>query len=194
MADKQLNYRISNWDQASACLSNLSRDYYISVMDILDTKLKCKVIQVNHCKYGCMFAAFTDSPEGCIVSEDSYIMSNDDILKSLANFGFSIEYREEVDLSGDMMSYLMDISDLGFKRIAKVSILRPEERPVTIAFKPEYEHLLEDVMSTNAISDLVLSSYAVVLDNKYDWRWVTKPMDIDTILDNNGVIENIEPE
>ena len=53
-----LRYQITNWNQVTECLSNNSKNLYLTISKLRDQPtIRGDVIKVNHTKYGVLFAA-----------------------------------------------------------------------------------------------------------------------------------------
>lgn len=121
-----LRYRISDWHQANKCLSNNSRDLWISVTDLLNNDILTGVrIAICHRQFGTLFSTVVKT-HGNIISEfaeniDKDI-SNAAILKEFAKYGFLVDYKPESNLPGSQISYLMSVAGLNFDKIRIMSV------------------------------------------------------------------------
>ena len=112
--NKKLRYRISQWEQAVKCKSNLSDKYSIHVSSIeYLPDITGKVIQVEHATAGTVFATMLD-PKGARVDSavNLHPLSTKAILNNLAVFGFDIQYEPEASLPIAQKKYLKELESL----------------------------------------------------------------------------------
>lgn len=212
MADP-LRYNISSWYQLPECKSNTSVDLYITVRRIIDDgshRLMGTNIQVQHTQYGTLFACLVNA-DGTILNHDenSQIIqefSVDDILSVLATFGFDITFKVNQHLSGDQISYLMTLSDLGFNKIRRLQVYNTADTIQTARILQR--RYSEYIVAFNVAKcpDWIDIDYAcdIRLFNKafqnsgamnltdleqtkgFDWTWLTYVADIDDIIRDNS--------
>ena len=201
-----LRYCISDWDQAEKCLSNNSKDLHISVTRFVNNRsLVGRRISVTHTKLGVLFSTLI-APSGQLVSTDdeaAHVMSVEEILSQLALFGFLIKYREEYALSGEQLSYLIELQRIGFDKICPVIVLQRDAHARTKKFirricaidSGENSELLiggvkltEAELAKKCLSSTLMDITDISLAKKFQWDWLTYPISIQTILDANGTI------
>ena len=199
-----LRYQISDWTQITECLSNNSRNLYLSLSKHLDgNKLRSLVLNVNHTKYGILFAAMIKGTGSLItdVDEAGYeipFLTTEEILRQLMKFGFYIVYDVKSNLPNNILSFLATIDNLGFDKISKVVIKRRDKltgsrtnKVATVVFKtvPENEDLLvfsaeitEEKFNKKLQSNIVMN---VSEEKDMQWDWLTYMANISDILDEN---------
>ena len=124
-----LRYNISNWFQLSECKSNNSADLYITVKQVIDDgshRLTGLIILVQHNQYGTLFACMVNA-DGTLFTKDTnsgiiWEFSTDEITQILATFGFDVTFHINQHLSGDQISFLMTVSDLGFDKLRRLIV------------------------------------------------------------------------
>ena len=213
MADP-LRYNISSWYQLPECRSNTSKDLYITVKRIIDDgshRLMGTNILVQHNQYGTLFACLVNA-EGTILNHDenSQIIqefSVDEILSVLATFGFYITFKVNQHLSGDQISYLMTLDGLGFNKIRRLLVYKPEDT-IQTAYKLQRRYSeyivafnvakcpdwidMDYTCSMSVFNKAFQDSGAVNLTDLeqtkgFDWTWLTYVADIEDIIrDNSG--------
>lgn len=155
---QRLRYEITDWSQVTDCLSNNSRDLKLRYIEISDEDLVGKLIMVEHNVYGTMFSCLVEC-RGPILStlspmDDLYhVLPMDEILAELRKFGFEIFFKREKKLTGDQLSYLMNLDQLGFEKIRKLTIVLPY-----IPHQPKYRTIVVGFMAC---------SHPKWLDNTY---------------------------
>lgn len=201
----RLRYSISDWSQATRCLSNNSKDLRISVTSYVhNTDFEGRIISVVHTKFGTMFATITDG-RGYLISAsdeddcDLPLMTTDEILIQLEKFGFDISYEEEPNLSGEQLTFLMKLQDLGYDAVTKIRVQYPKtSRTSTIAYNSS-RHV--DYLSFNTVVpkskfDESLEDGSIVnvakMDATLKWDWLTYTCQIDDILEMNSVHRRID--
>lgn len=191
----RLRYRISQWEQAVKCKSNLSDKYSIHVSSVeYLPDISGKLIQVEHENIGVVFSVLLD-PKGdrVDVAANLHPMSTTQILDHLKCFGFDIEYRPEASLPEEQKAYLREIQNLHMDKI----------RIMVVKQTAEKQELLKPVLtafSSSVLSVWVMNTYsctqeeynarcgeglAMRLDTKdFDWSWLTYVANIEDILNN----------
>lgn len=200
-----LRYRISDWSQLTKCLSNNSRDLYITVSSFLGDTLQGEFVQVNHAQYGCVF--------GCMVSGSGSIVSDQDdtgksidwltteqVLDQLSKFGFYVTYEIGENLSGDQLSYLMTLQALKYDHISPICVVSYDnsgsqhvERTIVAydgAVHPEWL-VVNTAVAERSLLDALSDGTAVnvsAMSKKYNfrWDWLTYVANIEDILDENA--------
>lgn len=122
---KTLRYRISSWDEISQCLSNNDRELHIHCININDKDLSCKIIRLDHDKYGTVFAGMVEGHGSMLSKKDGisyHMFTSSEILDELEKFGYTISYERDENLSGDQLDYLITLNNLGFDKIRKLPI------------------------------------------------------------------------
>lgn len=200
-----LRYKICRWPQAVNCLSNNSRNLYISVNELVQNEVLTGVlIKVEHTELGTLFAAMVRG-EGQIVTKDdeegNHIpwMTTSQILQQLAKFGFYIIYNQISSLDDDILDELMQVRDLGFDKLNQIVVQSRKEgskvsKKYTVAMKTKGN---EDLLIYGAhVSELkfnnrLASSKMIVLleDSTIEWSWVDSLYNISDILQENADIE-----
>ena len=202
-----LRYNISNWLQLSGCKSNNSTDLFITVKQVIDDgshRLTGLIIQVNHTQYGTLFACLvnasgtllTPDPDSGIIRE----FSTDEILKVLNTFGFDITFSINQHLSGDQISFLITLNDLGFDKLRMLEVQQSDGRYANylVAFNVEKcpdwikndftcgrKPFLESLNNSGAMNLTDLKQ-----TKGFDWTWLTYVANIEDIIeDNNGGFE-----
>ena len=201
---KRLRYQISNWSQAVKCLSNNSKELHISLANYMhNSDFEGRILSVVHTKFGTMFAAVVDG-QGLILSvtdEDGNelpLLTTAEVLKQLEKFGFDITYKEEPHLSGEQLTFLMKLRDLGFDAITKVRVQHPKtSRYCTIAYDSNQtlDYLTFNSTVSKAQFDKSLEDGAIVniakMNTTLEWDWLTYTCQIDDLLDANSVVHHI---
>lgn len=201
-----LRYQISDWSQATECLSNNSRNYYISLNKCIDgANLNGLVLQVNHSNYGVLFAAMIRGEGSLICQEDEEgneleFMTTSAILRELERFGFYIKYDVKSNLPMQMISFLATVDNLGFDKITKIYVESRNKDgalmhvPTIIAMKSN-EHN-DDILtfgckiSKAKFSEKLAANTVMNVTHQPDtqWDWLTYMVNISDILD-----ENVDP-
>lgn len=197
-----LRYHISDWHQLPQCLSNNSRDLKIHVTDFIrNDELKGLRIAVHHLKFGTLFATVM-SPQGSIIS-DEYVdtvhtMTTDDILSTLAMYGFLVVYCPRKHLSQSQLEYLQTLKGLRFDKLRRLPVWETVRgnkvfQVVTVAFKIESH---SDWINNNyapskkeldagLIAGTAINISAISKDQCFDWSWLDYVANIDDILEDN---------
>lgn len=199
-----LRYNISNWMQLVECKSNNSTDLYITVRQIIDDgshRLQGINILVNHNQYGTLFACLVNSsgtlltpdPDSGIIKE----FSTEEILVELNKFGFDVTFEINQHLSGNQISYLMTINDLGYDKLRRLYV---QDKPdggyseYIVAFNvakcPDWINL-DFTCGKKPFVDALMSSGAMNLTDLeqtkgFDWTWLTYVANIEDIIEDNG--------
>lgn len=193
--NSRLRYRISQWEQAVKCKSNLSDKYVIHVSSVDHLPyVSGKLIQVEHKNIGVVFSVLLD-PKGVTVEpgQNLYPMSTSQILHNLKCFGFDIQYQPEASLPEEQREYLREIQNLRMDKIRILNVIDVTEdgqiiRPVLTAFTSSI--LNPWVMNTYTCTQSEFNQkcgqgVAMRLDTKdFDWSWLTYVANIEDILKN----------
>ena len=211
-----LRYNISNWLQLSECKSNNSTDLYITVKRIIDDgshRLSGLVIMINHTQYGTLFTCLVDA-YGSLLTPDANSgiiqeFTTDEILEVLKTFGFDVTFSINQHLSGDQISYLMTLSDLGFDKIRKLQVYTTNDTIIPtsgseimqkyyseylVAFNvdkcPDWTNI-DFTCARKSFLEALNSSGAMNLTDlkqtrDFDWTWLTYVANIDDIIEDNG--------
>lgn len=198
-----LRYNISNWLQLSECRSNNSVDLYITVKQVIDDgshRLSGIIILVNHNQYGTLFACtinssgtlLTPDPDSGIIKE----FTTDEILAELNKFGFDITFTINQHLSGDQISYLLTVYDLGFDKLRMLEVQQEDGHYANylVVFNVEKcpDWIQNDfVCDRRSFLAALNNSGAMNLTNLkqtkgFDWTWLTYVANIDDIIRDNG--------
>ena len=138
-----LSYSISNWHQATKCLSNTSSKLRIQISDIhYGNKFSALQISVIHELLGVLFAVTVNS-SGSMIQNDTlnhhHEFTTAEILEELHKFGFNIVYQSRCNLSADQLQYLITLQKLGFDKIRALNVYtdssdRIIKNPLVVAF------------------------------------------------------------
>lgn len=202
---EHLRYNISNWLQLTECKSNNSTDLYITVKQVIDDgthRLTGLIIQVNHTQYGNLFTCLIDS-SGTLLTPDPVSgiikeFSTDEICAELYKFGFDITFHINQHLSGDQISYLMTLSELGYDKLRKIYVSyndKGEKRysEYLVAFNvekcPSWINIDYTCSTKEFVESLMHSGAMNLTDLKqtrgFDWTWLTYVANIDDIIEDN---------
>lgn len=201
-----LRYRISDWRQLKNCLSNNSKDLSISVTTFLqDDRLNGLRIQVIHEDFGVLFACVIDA-KGRIVTdindEEQPEFTVAQILTELKKYGFLIEYHPTEHLPGNQLSFLINVSNLGFDKLRIMNVWRWENgvkvfnQNIVVFNSKEHPDWLNAGYSASQteFKDALMNSSAVNITlvsevNNYNWSWLYNFVaSISDILeDNTGI-------
>lgn len=193
--NSRLRYRISQWEQAVKCQSNLSDKYSIHVSSVDHLPYFAgKLIQVEHASIGVVFSVLLD-PQGVTTEPGSnlYPMSTVQILNYLKCFGFDIQYQPESNLPQAQKEYLREIQNLRMDKIRIMNVCERKEkqdiiRPVLTAFTSSV--LSPWIMNTYSCTQEEFDKkcgqgVAMRIDTKdFDWSWLTYVANIEDILSN----------
>ena len=199
-----LRYQISDWTQITNCLSNNSRSYYLSLSKQLDgNKLRGLVLNVNHSKYGVLFAAMIQGTGSLITDKDEAgheipFLTTEEILRQLMKFGFYVTYDVKSNLPNNILSFLATIDNLGFDKISKVVVTKRDKITgqqindvATIVFKtvPENEDILafscelsETKLNEKLQKNILMN---VTKEKNMQWDWLHYMANISDLLDEN---------
>ena len=214
-----LRYNISNWVQLSECRSNNSVDLYITVKQVLDDgshRLVGTIIMVNHTQYGNLFTCLINS-SGSLLTPDPISgiikeFSTDEILAELNKFGFDVTFEINQHLSGDQISYLITLNDLGFDKIRKLYVSRDANTIISTSGETLQTYYSEYLVAFNVekcpdwirndfvcgrkpfLEALNKSGAMNLTDLKqtkgFDWTWLTYVANIEDIIEDNGYGES----
>ena len=198
-----LRYNISNWFQLSECKSNTSVDLSITVKQIIDDgshRLTGTAILVNHNQYGTLFACLVNA-DGTLLTKDEHSeiiweFTTDEITKILALYGFDVTFHIHQHLSGDQISYLMTVSDLGFDKLRRLIVQNTDGKyseyivVFNVAKCPDWIHN-DYVCGIKIFLNALQTSGAMNLTDLeqtkgFDWTWLTYVANIDDIIEDNG--------
>lgn len=202
-----LRYNISNWIQLTECKSNNSTDLYITVKQVIDDgshRLSGMIIMVNHNQYGNLFTCLINS-SGSLLTPDPVSgiikeFSTDEICAELYKFGFDVTFHINQHLSGNQISYLMTVSELGYNKLRRLYVQdKPDGRyseyivVFNVAKCPEWINL-DYVCGKKVFVDALVGSGAMNLTDLeqtkgFDWTWLTYVANIEDIIEDNGYSE-----
>ena len=121
-----LRYSITSWRQLPHCLSNNSRDLRIHITDFVNNDLlRGFRISVDHVTMGTLFACVLEARGVLVTNPDEYSadeLSVQNILDELAKYGFLVEYKQKLGLSGEQLEYLNSIKELGYDKIRILNV------------------------------------------------------------------------
>ena len=203
-----LRYNISSWTQLTECKSNNSVDLYITVKQVIDdgsNRLTGLIILINHNQYGTLFACLVNA-DGTILTHDSNSeiikeFTTDEILEVLNTFGFDVTFHIHQHLSGDQLSYLMTLSELGYDKIRRLLVdygtteRRYSEFIVAFNVAKCPNWIKNDyVCGVRPFLDALMHSGAMNLTDLeqtkgFDWTWLTYVADINDIIEDNSMAE-----
>lgn len=197
-----LRYAISDWRQASNCLSNMSRSLKIVVTDFIqDCRLNGLRLQVVHDTFGVLFAYVIDAKGGIINdTQGSSNLSTNEILQQLSRYGFFITFREYEHLSGDQIQYLMTLSSLHFDKIRILDVWKAplgtkEFKQYIVAFNIEQNpdwlnagYCPSEEEFTNALTEgSAINITEISKSQNYRWDWLYNWVaDIGDIIASNA--------
>ena len=197
---KELRYNISNWSQAIQCLSNNCKDLHISVMNVGGYDFKDgQVVSVVHPMYGTLFAA-TVCGHGELISDSDQQgnplgwMTTEQVLAQLEKFGFLITYEPQKHLSGDQISYLMVLYNLGFQHINNITVIDDSigEMKVTAFNGSSHPEFLKypcciplAKYNSYLIDGTILDVSNMSKDEYFQWDWLTYVANIQDVLREN---------
>lgn len=202
---KRLRYQISDWAQATKCLSNNSKELHILIANYMhNSSFEGRILSVVHARFGTMFAAVVDG-QGLMLSvtdedgNDLPLLTTAQVLQQLEKFGFDIKYEEEPNLSGEQLTFLMKLIDLGYDAITKVRVKYPKTTRIqTIAYNSakHVDYLSFNSLVSKAAFDESLEDGSAVniakMDTTLEWDWLTYTCQIQDILDANSVVHHID--
>lgn len=198
-----LRYRITSWDEIGGCLSNNDRHLHLHCITINDKDLQCKIIRLEHDKYGTVFAGMVEGSGSMLTSSDSinyHMFTTKEILDELEKFGYIISYERDENLSGDQLDYLINLQNLKFDKMRKIQIVSrgpvvgtSQTKVIVVAFRisgvpaewldntyacpvAEYHDAVD---SGNAINLSAISK-----SNNFVWDWLD-----DTVMNINDILQ-----
>ena len=198
-----LRYRITSWDEIGGCLSNNDRGYHLHCININDEDLRCKIIRLDHQKYGTVFAGMVEGTGSMLTSSDGinyHMFTTKEILDELEKFGYIISYERDENLSGDQLDYLVTLDKLGFDKIRRFQIVSHgttfdaiQQKSIVVAFKiagvpaewldntyacpvAEYHRAVDNGTAIN-IS-------AISKERNFSWDWMD-----DTVMSINDILQ-----
>ena len=162
------------------------------------------IILVQHNQYGTLFACMVNA-DGTLLTKDSnseiiWEFTTDEITKILATFGFDVTFHINQHLSGNQISYLMTVSDLGYDKLRRLLV---QDKPdgkyseyivvFNVAKCPDW--IANDfTCGKKPFVDALISSGAMNLTDLeqtkgFDWTWLTYVANIEDIIEDNGYSE-----
>lgn len=198
-----LRYNITDWHQLVDVKSNTSNDLSIKVADINNSPaLSGLRIRIVHKDYGTLFTCVL-SADGNIISEDPSVIdfepSTDEILKTLAKYGFLVTYEQVNYLPTAQLDFLRSVKDLGYDKLRLLTVwsiknqtkefrtyivvFKIAENPQWInnAYSPSVQEYTESLKNGSVIN-LSASSRT----NNWNWSWLDFVANIDDILNQNS--------
>lgn len=184
-----LQYQISNWKQLSKCLSNNSKELHIKVTEFIqDDRLSGTRIAVHHDVFGVLFSYIVDASGSIISDFDPNISPNltvDQILIQLAKFGFLVKFKENENLSGDQIQYLMTLDSLHFDKLRILNFWKSvngvkQFTTVVVAFQVQYlpdwlnsgYSPNQDEYTTALNNGWAINLSSISKDKHYRWDWL----------------------
>ena len=202
-----LRYNISSWLQLPECKSNNSADLYITVKQVIDDgshRLTGLIILVQHTQYGTLFACMVNA-DGTLLTKDTNSgiikeFTTDEITQILATFGFDVTFHINQHLSGDQISFLMTVSDLGFDKLRRLIVqgLDGKYSEYIVVFNVakcsdwiDNDYVCGIKPFLNALQTSGAMNLTDLEQTKgFDWTWLTYVANIEDIIeDNNGGFE-----
>lgn len=158
-------------------------------------------LQVNHTKYGTLFACMI-AGSGRIISkvdeEGQYLpfLSTQEILKQIAKFGFYVKYNEMSNLPGPTLDYIQNIMQLGYQKITRILLQTTSTQGDTtwqnsvIVYKvvPENTDLLGYGMKIGRkkwMEKVDANTVLNVTNEGIDWDWVDCMYNLSDVMDEN---------
>lgn len=201
---KELRYEISDWTQATECLSNNSKQLKIEVSKMVRNKrVRGTRIAVTHPEFGTLFAALiqaagsfiTDTNEiGAVIPE----MKTSEILTQLRRFGFDITYVQEQSLPGPQLAYLMKLVELEYDKITEVVVRSrvngaiKDIKTVTAIKSAQNQDMVQfDLVLTEAqyaeraAKGIIFNLTQPSKELNFEWDWLSYTIAIEDILEAN---------
>ena len=196
---RRLRYEISDWSQATQALSNNCKELKIRINKFLHSPdLEGRSISVTHPLYGVLFCAMIEG-QGTLISEQDECANNlpymttAEILVQLEKLGFDIDYREDIHLDGDQLTFINNLLELGFDTLTKI-VIKTEKthRTTVIAFNSlqNQKYLTYGIEITKAEFDRSLEEGHVAnisrVGKHLPWDWLTYTVKIADLLKANS--------
>lgn len=199
MTRMPLRYEISDWNQASKCLSNTSRYLHIHVSSFVQNPILTGTrIKVVHDTYGDLFTCIVNGRGELIDTNPKYELSTDEILAQLAKYGFYIKYADEHRISNKQLDYLVTLNQLHFDKLRVLNVWKLDKSGIQ-----EFKHHIVAFQSANKASwlnndyspsyaeftDALADGSAMNLDGitetyRFVWDWLTYVANIPDILED----------
>ena len=199
MTPMPLRYEISDWSQASKCLSNTSKHLHIHVSSFIQNPILSGTrLKVVHDTYGDLFTCIVNGRGELIDTDPKYEMSTDDVLLQLAKYGFYIKYTDEHRISNKQLDYLVTLNQLHFDKIRVMNVWKLDKSGIK-----EFKHHIVAFQSANKASwlnndyspsyaeftDALADGSAMNLDgitetSRFVWDWLTYVANISDILED----------
>lgn len=124
MSQMPLRYEISNWDQATQCISNNSTKLHIRISHINnDQNFSGIRIAVEHDMYGILFSTVIQAEGEIVTPLGDEELTTDDILIQLSKFGFLITYAYNDRMTEEQIEYLITLDGLKFDKIRVLPVI-----------------------------------------------------------------------
>jgi len=196
---KDLRYNISDWSQATQCLSNNCKDLHIHVSNLISEAVEGTLVSVHHPAYGTLFAAMVDGHGSIITDEDEQGVAIDwlttaEVLVQLSKFGFEITYEPQKHLPQNQISYLAMLYNLGFQHITTMYVYGKEAtyRYVTAFNGTDHPEWLtypisvpKKVYDAAALDGTLFNVSKLAQTQDFKWDWLTYIASIQDILREN---------
>lgn len=198
-----LRYKISSLNQLPECMSNNSRQLHIRVAEIInDSRLQGTLVRLDHDDFGTLFACLVGG-SGSLLSPDATNhfpeFTIQEILTELKKYGFEIYFNPEEALSGEQLSYLVTLNDLGFDKIRMLNVYEYLDSgalsftPTVVAFKIDAhgDWLNNSYCATlsefqrGLTNGTAINVSAISKEKKFSWSWLTFVANIEDILRDN---------
>lgn len=198
-----LRYEITDWHQATEARSNNDSDLRIKVTDFInDSRLTGLRISVVHPNFGVLFTCVLNAQGSMITDINdnmSYELTTEQIIDSLAKYGFIIVYKQKSNLPSGQLEFLRTLLNLGFDklRILKVYTVEFGEKlykPYIVVFNVLGNAEWLDINYAapyNAFTESLAKGSAVNISatsqaNSWEWGWLDFVANIQDILDENA--------
>ena len=198
-----LRFEITDWHQAKEARSNNDADLRIRVTDFInDERLTGLRISVVHPNFGVLFTCILNAQGTMItdISENiSYELTTDQIIASLAKYGFIIVYKQKSNLPAGQLEFLRSLMTLGFDKLRILSVYSVEfgekkYKPYIVVFNVTGNAEWLDINYAapyNVYTEALAKGTAVNVSatsqvNQWEWGWLDFVANIQDILDENA--------
>lgn len=202
MSVTPLRYTISDWHQASRCLSNTCGYLHITVTDFVQNDLLSGLrIAVTHPQFGTLFATVLNASGELVDAEyvsTTESLTVDQILTELAKFGFLIEFNPRDKISTAQIQYLETLQGLHFDKLRKIVVWKDREfchtsETIVVAFQvSEHPNWLNNLYAAkqSELNAALIDGTAINLSNisdthQFDWTWLDYVANIADVLADN---------
>lgn len=198
-----LRYEIVDWHQAIDARSNNDADLRIRVTDFInDERLTGLRISVVHPNFGVLFTCVLNA-KGTMVTEINdnmtYELTTEQVIDSLAKYGFIIVYKQKSELPADQLTFLETLLNLGFDKLRILNVYTVEfgerrYKPYIVVFNvtenPEWlinTHTASYTEFTTALANGSAVNIAATSQvRQWSWGWLDFVANISDILAENA--------